>query len=222
MKSLCFLIAVGFSCIFSTVLLTGQDTIYLKNPSFEDVPRKGSPYSPPIEGWKDCAAYMFANESPPDIHPVPNTAWGVTKKAKDGKRYLGLVARYSNTFETLSQLLEHPLDSGKCYALSVYLSLSEKYDSPTHRSINGSTESFSNPVELFIWGGEGNCVTDQELAHSGAISHTDWKYYRLLFSPNKNYTHITIEAFYTKGSLETYNGHVLVDGFSPIIEVDCN
>lgn len=190
----------------------------MNNPSFEDIPRKGTPFSPPIKDWKDCAVQLFQNESPPDIHPAG--IWGVSMKAIEGNSYIGLVTRYTNTFETLSQQLKQPLENGKCYTLSVYLAVSKIYSSPTPRSL-GNSENFTTPVELMIWGANDYCKTDQLLCSSGAVLNNDWIKYSFKLYPEKTFQYITIEAFYTKGSLEPYNGHILVDGFSPIIEIEC-
>ena len=107
--------------MFCCQLLYGQDTIYLKNPSFEDVPRKGTPGAPPIFMWKDCAAVEFPTESPPDIHPVYNNAWGVTMQPQNGDTYLGLVVRAAHSWESVGQKLNVPLKADSCYTLSVML-----------------------------------------------------------------------------------------------------
>lgn len=213
--------------------LSGQDTIYLRNPSFEDKPRIGGQYLIPILDWTDCGLTNFPDQSPPDIHPMKNNPFGVTNKAYDGKTYLGMVTRYSDTYESLSQYLSKPVEAEKCYSVTVYLALSEKYESPTMRShlvefddgnrfgTRMTTENFSNPVELFIWGGDKSCRTHQLLAHSGPVSNHDWELFNLEFSPKETYQFITIGAYFQKGYSEPYNGHVLVDNFSPIVEIEC-
>ena len=212
-----------FLQIISIDILNAQDTIYLRNPSFEDVPRKGGEFSPPIKEWHDCGLVRFPGESPPDIHPVygvPGNAWEVSKKAYDGKTYLGLVTRYSDTYESVSQKLDKPIESGKCYTLSIFLAKSDDYKSRTQRSRN-ELENFIQPVECLIWGGDDFCSHDQLLVHSGPVSNSEWKEYRLTFSPNKSYQYFTIGAFFEYGYLTPYNGHILVDALSPIVEVKC-
>ena len=232
MKLQLFFISFIFS-IISIPDVTSQDTIYLTNPSFEDKPRKGGQFVIPIKGWYDCGLNLFPDESPPDIHPTPDYAWDVDKKAKDGSTYLGLVTRYSATYESLSQPLKQIPEPGKCYVLSVYLSVYEIYNSPTRRSTQirnsnnripghtSSTENFANPVELRIWAGDEFCKKEQFIGRSGAIGNHDWRYYKFEFSPEKPFSYITIEAYFIPGTTEAYNGHILVDGFSPIIQVDC-
>ena len=210
-----------------------QDTIYLRNPSFEDTPRKGDIDLPSIKGWRDCGLSDFPGQSPPDIHPLRTNAWGVTNKAYDGKTYIGFVTRYSDTFEFVSQELAQPIMAGKCYTISVFLALSKTYNSGTQRSqrvewssgnsygTTFTTENFSNPVELFIWGGDNFCRRHQLLAHSGPVANHEWTLFTFEFSPKKTYTYISIGAYYQQGYTEPYNGHVLVDALSPIIEINC-
>src|SRR5258706_5384255 len=114
--------------LFISIYLLGQDTIYLSNPSFEDTPRKVCPpFSLPIKDWNDCGLLDFPGETPPDIHSANNGLWGVTLRPYEGKTFLGLVTRYSDTFESVSQSLSKPVEAGKCYQLSIYLALSEIY-----------------------------------------------------------------------------------------------
>ncbi|MGB4849175.1 MAG: hypothetical protein WBP41_14725 [Saprospiraceae bacterium] len=211
----------------------GQDTIYLRNPSFEDKPRSGSVYSSPIKDWTDCGLTNFPDESPPDIFSSRVSYWGVSLNPYDGKTYLSVVTRYNDSYESISQSLSKPLDTGKCYRLTAFLALSEKYESGTLRmplvefhegnryGTRTATENFSNPVELFVWGGDASCRTHQLLVRSGPVSNHDWAQYELEFSPKETYQYITIGAFFEKGYTEPYNGHVLVDNLSPIFEIEC-
>ncbi len=215
--------AVGLQ-LLTCHCLYGQDTIYLKNPSFEDLPRAGTPYTPPIKGWRDCGLAEFPDQSPPDIHPVATGAWGVTLPAQDGNTYLGLVTRFDATYESLSQILNISLMPDKCYEFSGYLAQSDTYKSGTKRSYkNGQMEleDFTGPTQLLIWGGDELCDKRELLAESGAVQNHQWKLYEFVFAPKTEILSITIEAFYITPTNEAYNGHVLVDGLSPITEVEC-
>lgn len=211
--------------MFCYQLLYGQDTINLKNPSFEDVARKGKPGSPPIHNWTDCGGEQFPGTSPPDIHPAKEKFWGVTLKPHEGKTYLGLVVRANSSWESVSQELSHPLQQGFCYSLQAMLALSETYNSSTTTSqiIYGQyeRESFVHPAVLVIWGGQYECDKMQILAVSSDVDNFQWKPYSFIFSAHHDYTHITFEAFYSKSSTKLYNGHIMVDNLSPIIEVPC-
>lgn len=197
-----------------------QDTIYLSNPSFEDEPRKGGEFSKPIKGWKDCGLSKFPNESPVDIHPVRGYAWGVNMDPFDGATYLGLVVRYNDTYESVSQELSSPLKSGKCYSFSAVLAQNEIYNSATRRS-QSQPENFSNPAIFIIWGAGQNCSKLELLGQTTPVDHSEWAYYDFIIKPTKDYTYITLEAYYTPSASQRYNGHILVDALSPIIEIGC-
>ena len=220
------LVYIIFSLLFFISIVhstLGQDTIFLTNASFEDVPRKGGQHWTPIKGWQDCGTEKFPGETPPDIHPVPGAAWQVNKQPYDGGTYLGLVIRYNNTYESVSQELESSLEQGKCYTFSAFLARSTAYVSATHRSsASNMTENFSHPAVLRIWGGDELCWNGQLLAQSEQVDNSDWKNYTFQFNAAQAHSHITIEAYYTSEASENYNGHVLVDAISPIVEVSCN
>ena len=215
-KKLFFLIIILFA--FSSDGIT-QDSIFLDNPSFEDFPRRGGDYYLSIKGWYDCGLNGFPGETPPDIHPVPKAAWEVDMKPHDGRTFLGLVIRYNKTWESLSQKLKAPLESGKCYSISVSLARSPLYKSHTTRS--DEIENFIHPAVLQIWGGDELCSKKQLLVQSAPVENSEWEMKEFTFSPNEDFKIITIQAFYADGNPKAYNGHILVDNFSPIVEIQC-
>lgn len=185
-------------------------TIMLNNPSFEDAPATGRPPS----GWFNCG---FAGESPPDVQPG---SFSVSRKAQHGNTYLGMVVRDNESWEKVGQQLSSPLLRGKCYEMTIQLCHSDTYWSMsqmTRRSTN-----YDTPVVLRVWGGNGYCILTEQLAETSPIDHTDWRAYTLKLSPMlSNYTHITFEAYYKKGSLFAYNGNLLSDNASYIREIAC-
>lgn len=220
----------------------GQDIIHLKNPSFEDMPRPGirgiyyekkldlrknyeidtdEPYV--MKDWLDCGLAEFPEESPPDIHPVkPEGTWEVTMDPKDGRSYLGLVTRYNDTYEAISQKLNKSFKKGRCYSFQSYLARSDHYKSHTRRSYESNQmEDFILPVRLRIWGGSRSWPKKEILAQSGPIESNEWKMYEFKLEPSRNHSYFTIEAYYLNDMEEPYNGHVLVDNLSPITEVNC-
>lgn len=210
--------------IFCTPSLQGQDTIQLMNASFEDIPRKGTPFGPRIQMWTDCGQNVFPGESPPDIHPVPKNAWGVSMLPQEGNTFLGLVVRANGTWESVTQRLHTPLREGACYSLTAMMALSDTYQSATIATVkmgNNQMESFVHPVKVVIWGGRDDCQKLEMLAQSSDVANHDWQPYELILSPNSQYTNITIEAFYSNTKEDWYNGHVMIDNLSSIIEVDC-
>ena len=88
----------------------------LDNPSFEDIPHKGTPNTY-IRSWYDCGLLLFPDETPPDIHPlqelqiearvgpdsrisldtVRNGIWKVSSRPSDGRTFLGMVVRDNDT-----------------------------------------------------------------------------------------------------------------------------
>lgn len=218
-----YLICLGIACS-ATLPLEGQQTVKLQNPSFEDMPRKGVPGMPSIKSWHDCGLSKFPSESPPDIHPVLTNAWDVALEPYDGNTYLGMVTRANDTYESLSQALGTPIEAGVCYSFSAYLVRSDQYKSATSRTQQLGTnelENFVRPAVFLIWGGNYFCDKAELLGESPPVSNDDWMRYKFLFQPQRTHKYITIEAFYKTPILEAYNGHVLVDGLSDIVPVEC-
>ncbi len=189
--------------------------IQLHNPSFESTPMDGVP----PQGWQDCG---FPGETPPDVHPITDTvynSWGVTQKPYHGKTYLGMVVRDNETWEKVSQRLDKPLEAGHCYEFSIYLCRS-----PLYRSTSRLTNQLSNyttPIKLRIWGGVGACARTELLAESILVKNTRWLRFDFSFHPTQNLYYITFEAFYNTPVLFPYNGNILVDNASAIVEVPC-
>ncbi len=223
---------------FFTLLLTisynqviGQDAVItLSNPSFEDTPRAGAEELVGLKGWFDCGTREFRGETPPDIHTknLNDPIFGVTKAASDGNTYLGMVTRENETWESVSQKLSQPLESGKCYTFSIDLAMSETYfSSMPHDSYKSSaphpskTTPPSKPAVLRIWGGINFCPRNQLLAESEPITNTKWITYTFEFTPNINTKAISLEAFYKTPVLDPYFGHVLVDNASDIKQIPC-
>ena len=204
--------------LLCSVPARAQDTIFLGNPSFEDIPHQGSVNFPTIRGWYDCGSAIFRGESPPDIHP--QNFWDVTSSAQEGMTYLGMVARYNESYEMLGQRLAVPLQEGKCYDFSVHLAMSEVYLSNTHRN-QDTKESFTTPCVFRIYGGTGLCNETQLLAESQAIDHSDWDKYEFTMQPKREYRYIMIGIFYKTPSLFAYNGNILIDNISPLVIKPC-
>jgi hypothetical protein len=220
---ICSLVLSLFWFLCSTSLL-GQDTIFLMNPSFEDIPHRGSAGGLPIKMWDDCGSNTFPGESPPDIHPVSEGAWGVSMQPQDGATYLGLVARANGTYESVGQRLFTPLKAGTCYSLTAMMTQSPMYKSATVQSVKNGTrnlENFIQPVKVIVWGGIYTCEKLEVLAESSEVTNHEWQPFELVLKPHNKYTYITIEAFYSTSTEKKFNGHVLIDNLSPIIEVDC-
>ncbi len=212
--------------LFIGVLGHSQETIYLENPSFEDTPRTGgsSHFDRQIDGWFDCGKIQFKAESPPDIHPTNDHAWGVSKYALDGDTYLGLVVRDNDSWEAVSQRLSSPLKAGQCYSFSILLSTSQMYVSATRRT--GKMDNYDDPSVLRIWGSNQFCsynsYPSELLASSETIINDEWRQFNFKFEPKNDLNFIILQAFYKTPTLIPYNGHILLDGASEIVPIPCD
>ena len=118
-----FLLTFLFLFFVSQNLIAQEVYTEFNNPSFEDVAR---PQQPPFAWW-DCG---FTGETPPDVHPVPKGGiFGVTQLAQEGSTYLGMVVRENDTWESVAQRLDQPLQPNNCYAISIFLCASDTYTS---------------------------------------------------------------------------------------------
>ena len=194
---------------FQTTGLFAQTTIFLDNPSFEDLPAVAHP----PQGWYFCGQ---PGESPPDIHP--GGFFGVERMAQDGATFVGMVVRDNGTHEGIGQRLASPLQAGHCYSFSLYAARSEAYRSISRAT--GVPANFSQPAALYLWGGFENCGQRELLAKSPAILYEGWKQYSFSLQPQDDYTHLSIEAYFAIPGAP-YNGNVLIDCASPLVVAAC-
>lgn len=187
-----------------------EETLFLTNPSFEDIPR----HSTPPRGWIDCG---FAGESDVDVHP--SGAFSVVKQPKEGNTYLGMVVRDNDTWERVSQPLSSPMMGGSCYEFSIFLSKSETYISVS--KLTESSANYNTAAKLRIYGGNSPCDRAEMLAESNLIVHTRWIEYRFKFEPKADYAYILFEAFFNTPTLFPYNGNLLLDAASNLTLVPC-
>ncbi|THH40666.1 OmpA family protein [Neolewinella litorea] len=201
------------------LLMTGalaaqsDGTIFLTNPSFEDMPRVAA--AP--RGWTDCG---FPGESAVDIQPDPMRLFKVDKPAQDGYTYLGMVTRDNDTYERISQRLSAPLKAGQCYEFNVRLARSERYLSKSRLTDND--ENYDTPIKLRIRGGYDICDVGQVIGESPLVTSQTWREYRIKLKPEQDYTHIMLEAYYKTPILFPYNGNVLLDNVQPLAPVACD
>lgn len=200
------------------LVIFGQaDTVRMRNPSFEDNPKKGGEAADGINSWFDCGKINFPAETPPDIHP--NGFWENNLPASDKRTYLGMVVRDNNTYEAVSQRLDTMLMAGKCYKFSIHLAKAERYISRTRTS--GEEANYTTPIVLRIWGGSGFCNEKELLAESDPVNNTSWQINTFEFKPKSNIRSITFEAYYKTPTFLPYNGNILVDGASDIVRIPC-
>ncbi|MCI5083381.1 MAG: hypothetical protein MRY78_16910 [Saprospiraceae bacterium] len=185
-----------------------QEVIQLKNPSFEGIAR----HSQTPNGWLDCGP---KGESPPDICPC--TAFQVFHDSHEGETYLGMVVRDNNTWETIAQKLEKPLQKGKTYRMNLMLARASEYISWGRTSQKQA--NYNTPATFRVYGGNKACELKELLFKTDPIDHEDWKSYELLLQPSNTYKYIVFEVYYTDGAFEQYNGNIIIDACSAIEEI---
>ncbi len=208
-----------FFC-FVAVGHTQTDTIKLTNPSFEGNPLEGGLLNYKNKfprGWTDCG---FRGETPPDVHPVANGSFSVSKAPSDGNTYIGMVVRDNDTWEQISQRLTRRIQKGKCYKFSIDVARSETYLSQSQ--LTGKPSNYVKPIKLRIYGGTETCGKEELLGETSLVKNTRWLSYAFRFEPVADYTHIVLEAFYNTPTLYPYNGNILIDNASHIVEVPCD
>ena len=217
------IITIFFSIII--LPLTGQNNVIkVKNPSFESIPTAGDNNYFNLPYWDDCGMVHFPNETSPDIHSSNSDFFEVRHPALDGETYLGLVTRENyESWELITQKLDEPMLEGHCYEFSLFIAKADVYLSALSGLSNSdrTSRNFNNPIKLRIWGCSSFCSKDQMLAETELINHTDWKKYLFTFKPNRNYQYFILEAFYKTPNLVPYNGNILLDKASDIVEIPC-
>ena len=204
--------------LFLAIQVQSQDTIQLRNGSFEDTPHAGGGLNKGIRDWFDCGRINFPSESPPDIHP--GGFWQNNNPPLDGNTYLGMVVRDNESWESVSQRLSGTIEADKCYDFSVALMRSDVYKSL--RSLTDKDSfNFLTPIVLRVWGGNSYCNQRVLLAESPPITNGNWKTYNFEINSSLNVNYITLEAFYKTPTLFPYNGHLLIDNASNIVRKPC-
>jgi len=199
-----------------------QDTIYLKNPSFEGIPTEGEMNSKLPKEWYDCG---FPQMSPPDLHPVRNGEFRVVKPPNDGHTYIGMVTRDNDTWERMGTKLSSPVRGGNCYAFSISLARSEIYLSYSLAAMNNGGQpqkaNYVKPIVLRIYGGNLPCERKELISTTQAIKNTRWLKYDFQIQPEEDYKYLIFEAFYVTPTLKPYNGNILLDNASSIVKISC-
>ncbi len=195
--------------------VVGQDTVYLTNPSFEDIPR----FSNGVRGWKDCG---FPGESAPDVQPFfgfSRAKWGQSIAAQHGRTYLGMVVRDNDTYERVAQPLQGVVQAGQCYRFEIWICKSNNYISMSHKT--QKEENYVQPATLKVWGGNSYCDRRQLFGVTETIDNNNWQKYIIEFKAKMNFTFIMLEAFYKTPALTVYNGNILLDNASNLIPIEC-
>ncbi|GAB5551100.1 MAG: hypothetical protein Sapg2KO_06910 [Saprospiraceae bacterium] len=195
------LTAVMLSCCFFWFKgAQSESENLLRNGSFEDIAN----HSTVPEEWLDFGP---ESESPPDIHPTGT--FMVTKAAKHGDTYIGMVVRDNETWEKIGQKLDQPLKKGKKYQLRGYIARSETFVSVS--KLTNERANYTQSIILRINGAEAWEDNLQQLGQTPPILNYDWKYFELTLKPKSNAAYFVVEAYYNDMIDGAYNGNILLD-----------
>lgn len=207
-----------FTLALPSSAISQTDTIKIRNGSFESNPQQGrTDLRTRLDGWEDCGRILFPYDSPPDIHP--NNYWDNNVPPSDGDTYLGLVVRDVESWESMTQILDIPLEKGQCYKFSVNLASSDNYKSASQ--LTKKMANYTEPAVLRVWAGSSWCQNGHLIAESERIGHKRWKRYDFEFETAQNYKYITIEAYYKTPVAIPYNGNLLVDKLTNFVLIPC-
>lgn len=226
------------NCVYILILVfcflnqkgISQD-VKIKNRSFEGIAKQGGRNDFRLDSWEDCGAIDFPAESAPDIHPASDTTfWENNIRPSDGSTYVGMVVRINETWESITQKLDEPLDSDKCYFFSVDLVRSANYWSGVNPKAKDAQDlgltqnqkyNYVTPVVLRVWGGHEYCQRAELLLESNPIDNIGWHKNYFKFKPKEDYQFVVFEAFYKVPVPFPYLGHLLMDNASDFIEANC-
>ena len=187
-----------------------QDTLLLQNPSFDLGPATANAIP---KGWKYCGG---KSETPPDTHSAKTRHYGVDHAPYQGRHFVGLVVRSNFSRESIYQKLSQPIQKGKTYHLELFAAMSDTFKSTDARTMKKAM--FTQPAIIRIWGIGKGCETKELLYESEPIDHINWKKIEIEFTPEMEHQRIMFEAFFDKMIDDPYNGNVLLDEISAIIE----
>lgn len=191
-------------------------SMLLKNPSFEEEQERVREQAPNVlvntknlSGWVDVSACKYCR-----ITHEPSDQLRSKIKAKSGKRFVGLHVYEEGGYERLAQDLAYPLQKGSTYQFAISAAKAKKYRSPY--SVGASA-----PVILRVVGMDPLKGKSEILGQTPPIEHDFWYEYKFMLTPqNGDYDYLVLEAFFGKQEKSPYyNGHVLLDDCSPILEI---
>ena len=189
-----------------------QSSEYIKNPSFEDVPRQAR--AP--RGWFDCG---FPDESAVDVHgegpDFESEFFGVREYADHGKTFLGMVVRDNGTYEGVSARLRQPLLSGTAYKLTVSVNQAISYHSSSR--LNDTLVNYDEPILFEIWGGDKFCDMNIFIAEHDVNQFGVWRELTFHLTPEEDINFLSL--FARQAFEEDVNGNVLVDNLQ-LVKVD--
>lgn len=208
------------------ILLDNISDIYeLKNSTTHLIPNKS--FEKKIDwtgdsGWLNSE--MWPKETPPTQHTSRDLQYLVDEKAKRGKHYLSMVARKNKTWEAIYTKLENPLQPFNEYKWTFNARMANDYWGPPNDStFTTRVVAYDQPLVIRIWSISEEGKWQEMLFESLEVNHKNWEKYEAWFMPTKEVYYVLVEAFWARegGQIKTaYNGHVLLDDFSDILQIE--
>ena len=180
-------------CFLTLYALSSSGQILLNNASFEDEPSDAT--TP--HGW-----FVASPMTTPDILPG---YWGVYLDAEEGETYIGLITRQDDSFESIGQRTSAVMNADLCYSFNLDLAHSRTY------------AGFNNAIKLRIWIGSSKKKKEQMIFESKKIEHSEWRNYKVNFTPKSNAQYFFIEA-YNDNPSKPQKSNILIDNISAIIQ----
>lgn len=217
MKTLYFFVFI----IANTSLAAQADTIRVgkfANSSFEEALLSIYKTSEFGHHYQEDSIPHWQNEgiqgaTPPDLHILNQNKWGVTQTPADGEKYVGLVTRFHESYEGISQKLKRALHEHQEYMFTLQVCTFAEYEMQEAPIPEGNQQ----PIVLRVWGKYSKREMEwQELFTSSPIQNIDWEKLTVSFMPVSQIDHIKIGAYWEEGVLFPHNGNILIDDLSPI------
>jgi len=174
---------------FFSLASSAQGQVFISNPSLEDAPADATMPS----GW-----FAVSKGTTPDILPG---FWGVYLEPENGNSYVGLITRPDGSYESIGQRMEHTMEKGSCYSMSLYLSHSDNYT------------GYNQPIKLRIWVSDKNKSKQQMVFESPLIEDEEWTPFQFNFYPEKDAKYIILEAYNPQKSKKV-KGNILIDAIA--------
>lgn len=191
-----------------------QQTIRIKNGSFEKV-ETHNVMVVAVDHWDSFGFEKFPDESPPDVIDNADPVWDIPNKTIFGSKYISLVCRDNDSYESIGQKLVKPLNAGSKYRFSVYLCLSNIFLSKSR--LTSKEVNFNKPVVLRIKGG--GKFRQELLIESPPIVDHRWTKYTFEIEVKAPTKFLVFEVGFSSNEKEPYNGHILIDNISDLVEV---
>ena len=176
-------------------------SLLIENASFEQ----------PFEVVTDTTpGWFWPEESNQDALRVERAS--KRTKALSGEHFAVMTLEGENTAQRIGYRLASPLSKSKLYRWAVSLG----YEKKGYVSSNGKL--YKDPLFLEVWGyNEKNGQIERLAKTENALDVTPWTYYTMHLLPeNGDYNVLYLKVAHNGNGINGQNGHLFLDGFSPI------